>query len=205
MVAEKLDLTKSDKVYYTAKKKAEVVDLGTYPYLTISGQSAPDAERFLSAIEKLYKVAYTIKFMQKAEDLDFKIPKMEGQWWIAGGYEQQHLLESTPQDQWHWRLLMRMPISVSEGVFEAGVAAAVSRDKSLDVTDVQYEVINLGECVQCLHVGSYQEEKPTIDKILSLMQEQCLKPNGYHTEIYLNDPRRTAEEKLRTIIRHPVC
>ncbi|MCV9388202.1 GyrI-like domain-containing protein [Reichenbachiella ulvae] len=202
MIAEKLDLAITDKSYYRAKTEAAVEDFGTYPYLTIAGQCAPEDEIFLGAIEKIYQLAYAIKFLQKADDLDFKVPKMECEWWVKGGPERQSDFISVAREEWCWRIMIRMPISVSDEVYKQGMA--VAKEKGKQVADVQYEIIEQGKCVQCLHLGSYEEEGPTVDKILNLMKEEGLKHRGYHKEIYLSDPRKTAESKLKTIIRHPV-
>lgn len=202
MVAEKLDLAVSDKPYYRATLEAEVEDFGSYPYLTISGQCAPEDEAFNSSIEKIYKVAYAIKFLQKADDLDFKVPKMECEWYIKG--EDQSKFISTPREEWCWRIMIRMPISVSEAVYQEGMRAAKEKKKGVDPSEVKYEIVEQGKSVHCLHVGSYDAEEATISKIRDLMEREDLVYNGFHKEIYLSDPRKTAEEKLRTIIRYPV-
>jgi hypothetical protein len=195
-------LAVSDKAYYRGQKEAEVHDFGTYPYLTIAGHCAPEDYEFLSAIEKIYKVAYAIKFLQKADDLDFKVPKMECEWWING--EDQSQFAATPREEWCWRIMIRMPISVSESVYEDGMNVAKKKSKGIDLSGVKYEIVEQGLSVQCLHLGSYEEEEATIAKILDLMEREGLVHNGYHKEIYLSDPRKTPEERLKTIIRHPV-
>lgn len=204
MVAEKLNLSKSDKEYYSAKENAQIIELGDYPYLTIEGKGAPESSDFADAIGKVYKVAYTIKFMQKAENLDFVVPKMESEWFIDGDQNNQKNFSNTPREQWKWKIHIRMPISVSEQIFNRAIQEISTKKSNLDVTKVKYEIIRQGKSVHCLHIGSYDDEECTLAKIDKVIQEEKLTITGYHKEIYLNDPRKTTEEKLRTIIRYPV-
>ncbi|MGL1888607.1 MAG: GyrI-like domain-containing protein [Reichenbachiella sp.] len=204
MIAEKLDLAKSDKDYYTAKKSAQIVELGSYPYLTIQGIGPPETPSFEEAIRKVYKIAYTIKFMQKEEDLDFKVPKMECEWFIEGGPKVQDQFKNTPREEWCWKIHIRVPISVTQQVFEEAGSTIRSKKKTIDISAVKFEIINQGKSVQCLHVGSYENEESTIIKIHELIDHESLTIQGYHKEIYLSDPRKSPEEKLRTILRYPV-
>ena len=203
MLAEKLDLAKSDKNYYQAPKFPEIRDLDPYYYLTVSGQSSPEHPLFFKAIEQLYSIGYGIKFLLKGEDLDFTVPKMEGFWYIKGGPENQVNFPITPREEWCWKILIRMPDFVEEThFFRAAENARVKKGRSFD--DVKYELINEGTCVQMLHLGSYEDEAPTVQRLHSFIAERNLQISNYHHEIYLSDPRRTAPEKLKTIIRYAV-
>ena len=101
MILEKINLEKTDTNYYKATQKPHLVELDAHYYLSISGQSAPDAPLFMEAIETLYAVAYGIKFLAKGEDLDFTVPKMEGYWWIDGGLDNQAAFMQTPSSEWY--------------------------------------------------------------------------------------------------------
>ena len=204
MVAEKLDLSKIDGEYYKVGKKPELRQLSPYNYLTIEGQSSPADKLFLSAIETLYAVAYSIKFITKAEDDDFVVPKMEGFWWIAGGVEDQEEFENTPQDQWFWKITIRMPDFVTKNHFNRAVETVKFKKAPANLDRIRFEEINEGKCAQVLHLGSYNEEKPTLEKLFQFIASEGLEIAGYHHEIYLSDPRRTPEEKLKTIIRYAV-
>ncbi|WP_462247618.1 GyrI-like domain-containing protein [Ekhidna sp.] len=202
---EKFDLKKADKNYYSAKRKPELKDLDSYYYLSLSGRCDPQADEFLEAIDKLYAVAYGIKFICKAEDMDFVVPKMEGFWWIDGGLEAQHKFAQTPPDQWNWKIVIRMPDFVEGDHYYRGVQKVKAKNPELlKNDDVKFELINEGLCVQGLHIGSFYEEEPTIAGIMTFIQENGLQVNGYHHEIYLSDPRKTPEEKLKTILRYAV-
>ncbi|REE05835.1 GyrI-like domain-containing protein [Marinoscillum furvescens] len=203
---QKTNLAKTDPTYYSAKKTPQILQLGEYPYLTISGQCAPEDPAFWQAIEAIYAYAYAIKFSAKANDMDFVVPKMECQWWISGGLEAQHLFTQTPREEWHWKIAIRMPDFIEPSNFEqASSMVSTKKAKShLPLQKVNYELIDLGECIQILHVGSYEEELPSIEKMISCLSDSAYAFAGYHTEIYLSDPRRTPEPRRKTILRYQV-
>ncbi|WP_421872731.1 GyrI-like domain-containing protein [Marinoscillum sp.] len=201
----KIDLSKSDSTYYKAAKSPEIVQLGEYNYLTISGQSSPESPLFLNAIEAIYSVAYGIKFLCKAEDNDFVVPKMECYWFVQGGPENQKRFADTPRDEWMWQIAIRLPDFVEENHFVRSQHQAREKKKELTaIESVKLQKITEGLCAQVLHLGSYEEEEPTIQKLHAYITNQNLVISGYHKEIYLSDPRRVAPEKLRTIIRYQV-
>ncbi|MEM8565112.1 MAG: GyrI-like domain-containing protein [Bacteroidota bacterium] len=196
----KLDLIKTDKHYYLAKEEPQVVDVTSYNYLAISGVSSPEDEVFLNAIEALYAVAYGVKFTYKEEGKDFVVPKMEGQWWVEGELP----FEETPRDEWHWNIVIPMPDFVDKKTVESAIQSAIAKKGSSKISEVALKKLNEGKSVQILHVGSYEEEAPTLEKLFAFVSERGLEINGYHHEIYLSDPRRTEPSKLRTILRYPV-
>lgn len=196
----KLDLTKTDKTYYTAKKTPQIIDATPYNYLTINGVSSPEDSVFLNAIESIYAVAYSVKFSFKEEGKDFVVPKMEGQWWSEGP----QLFEETPRDEWHWNIAIPMPEFVNKSDVERAIQVAISKKGSSQLSEVQFRPLKEGKCVQILHLGSYEEEAPTLEKLFAFVAEQGLEINGYHHEIYLSDPRKTEKHKLKTILRYPV-
>lgn len=202
---DKIDLKKEDSGYYSAKKNPEIRDLDSYYYLSISGRCDPQANQFLEAIDKLYSVAYSVKFICQAEDMDFVMPKMEGFWWVDGGLEAQHKFAQTPPDEWNWKIVIRMPDFVEGDHFYRAIQKVKAKNPELLSNDeVKFELINEGLSVQGLHIGSYYEEEPTIAKIMEFIQDNGLQVAGYHHEIYLSDPRKTPEEKLKTILRYAV-
>lgn len=204
-IIEKLDLKKEDPNYYSARRKPELRDLDSYYYLSLTGRCDPQSDQFLAAIDKLYAVAYAMKFICKSEDMDFVVPKMEGFWWIDGGLEAQHKFGQTPPDQWNWKIVIRMPDFVEGDHYYRAVQKVKAKNPELLNNDeVKFELINEGLCVQGLHIGSFYEEEPTIAGIMNFIQENGLEVHGYHHEIYLSDPRRTPEDKLKTILRYAV-
>lgn len=203
-VIEKLDLSKEDRTYYKAETHPELVDLDAYYYLTHQGKGSPSDAYFTESIERLYAVAYNIKFLCKAIDIDFVVPKMEGQWWIDGGMEVQYQFPDTPESEWHWKILIRMPDFVEADHFYRAVQLVKNKKPHLLQDQVKLELAKSSRCVQILHLGSYHEERPTIAKIMDFVKANDLHVNQHHKEIYLNDPRRTPEHKLKTIIRYGV-
>lgn len=205
MEQTKTDLTKTDKAYYQASRQPELVMLSSYHYLTIQGQGAPDHLDFLTAVEAAYTVAYGIKFLAKAEDMDFVVPKMECQWWISGGPEDRELFLTAPRSEWRWKIHIRMPEMVHEDHFFRAVHFAKGKKPQMEeLQRVKFEWIREGQCAQILHVGSYEQEKPSLDQIKALIDAEGLQVCSYHKEIYLNDPRKTEVSRLRTILRYCV-
>lgn len=205
MVISKLDLQKADPNYYKVGKKPELRDLDPYYYLTIQGRSAPEDEKFNSALEALYAVAYNIKFLCKAEDNDFVVPKMEGFWWVDGGAASQAEYNAVPRDEWNWKITIRMPDFVEADHFFRALEGAKQKKASNKLEQVKFELINEGRSAQILHIGSYDKEDESIATLHKFIEEEGLQISGTHHEIYLSDPRKTAEEKLRTILRYSVA
>ena len=197
---KKIDLTKTEKSYYQATPDPGLVQLKAYDYLTIQGVSSPEAPIFTDSIASLYAVAYGIKFFYKSAGKDFVVPKLEGQWWVEG----QLPFDQTPRDQWHWRLMIPLPGFATPTAFNQ-VLSQVARKKKLDrISQIKWESLNEGRSVQILHVGSYENEAASIEKIIQFIQSSGLLIDGRHHEIYITDPQRTPVERLKTIIRYPV-
>ncbi len=204
MVIEKTDLSKTHTAYYKARRTPELVDLEPYYYLSVTGQSAPEDQQFLAAIEELYAVAYAIKFDYKAQDFDFVVPKMEGFWWVEGANSQEEFA-AAPRESWCWKIVIRMPDFVEHLSYFRAIQAV--KDKKPELTGIErvkYELINEGISAQILHLGPYEEEASTIMQLQQFISEQGMKVAGHHHEIYLSDPRRTPVDKLKTIIRYAV-
>jgi hypothetical protein len=204
-VIEKLDLQKADPNYYKASKNPEIRDLDPYYYLIVQGKGHPESEPVWKAVEQLYAVAFAIKFNCKAQDMDFKVPKMEGFWWIDGGLDKQHEMPETAKEDWNWKFMIRMPDFVEGDHFYRAIQKVKLKNPQLIQNDeVTYELINEGKCIQLLHIGSYNQEELNVQRIMDFAKENRLQINGYHHEVYLSDPRKTEESKLKTIIRYAV-
>ncbi|MEV6341552.1 GyrI-like domain-containing protein [Nocardia vinacea] len=180
----KLDLAKSDPHYYDATREPELRTFDTYGYLTVTGFGAPGGERYTEAVQTLYRAAYGAKKIAKADDQDFVVPKLEGQWWVNS--DEPPL--SVPREQWQWRLMIRMPEVVTAEM----------------VSGATFERLTEGDAIQVMHVGPYATEPETLAKMEAFMTAEGLLMNGRHHEIYLSDPRRAPGANTRTILRHPV-
>lgn len=197
----KLDLVRLNKAEYVAPRSPVLVTVKPARYLTIAGRGDPNGPAFAEAMGALYAMAFTIKMAKKAAGRDYKVAPPEGQWWGAGKGQ---LLIDTPPSSWRWKLMMRLPTFVAARDRAAAVRALLAKGKVPIVRKVKVETLREGRCVQMLHVGPYREEHETIRRMMEFAREHRLVSRGKHHEIYLNDPRRVAPAKLRTILRVPV-
>lgn len=199
---DKLELTKMYKTYYKANAEPELVGFGEAPYLTIAGQGDPNGERFAQAAAVLYAAAYGVKALGKAQGTDFTVPKLEGLWWVESD---QPALE-VPRQEWRWKLLIRMPDFITGALAAEAKEKTALKKKELvgDNTRVAYETMAEGLCVQMLHVGPYESEPETAERMHAYMEARGLVQNGLHHEIYLTDPRKTPPSGWKTILRFPV-
>jgi len=197
---EKTDLVKQDKEYYSAKKKPEIREFSELNFLTILGKGEPAGIEFTEAIEALYPLAYGIKKNYKNQEMDFAVPKLEGLWWVNS---KKNALE-IPRSEWHWKLLIRMPDFVRAENFEQAKINVIKKKGIEKIKEIQFEKITERKCVQIMHIGPYSSEPETINQLKEFMKKNGLVENGLHHEIYLSDPRKTAPEKMKTILRQPV-
>jgi len=200
METDKLDLTKEYETYYRAGTIPEIVEFDEGHFLAIEGRGIPGGEEFTSKVEALYALAYGIKTEMKKEGKDFTVPKLEGLWWV----ESDKATLRVPSEEWRWKLLIRIPEFVIPRNVEKSKAEATKKKGMKHIDKVVFEKITEGKCIQVLHVGPYSAEPDSLAKMRKLMEERNLVENGLHHEIYLTDPRRVPEEKMKTILRQPV-
>jgi hypothetical protein len=199
---EKFDLAKAYKSYYTAQSKPQLLDFGPIWYVTIQGTGDPNGEVFANATEALYTLSYSIKGIYKMEEKDFTVAKLEGLWWVDG--DNRNALE-VPKEQWRWKLLIRMPDFVTaEKVEEARVKALGKKKELVMLSDIEFESLHEGSCVQMLHIGPYTSEPETLSQMYQFMETSQVSISGLHHEIYLSDPRKIDPSKMKTILRYPV-
>jgi hypothetical protein len=197
---EKIDLFREHRDEYVMSKEPVLVNVKSGRYLTVTGTGTPDGDVFKQRLGALYGCAYTIKFDSKLRrGKDFKVGVLEGLWWVKGRTVN---ALSAPKDQWSWKLLIRVPTFVTARSLAA--ALATLRAKGRPVAPVKLETIREGRSVQALHVGAYADEPVTIGKMDAFARGRHLRYRGKHHEIYLSDPRRVPQSRLRTILRHPV-
>ncbi len=201
---EKIDYKKEYKQLYKASaKKIELVEVPALGYLMIHGEGNPNTSTdYKNAIEALFSLSYAIKFhiKKELELVDYGVMPLESQWWTDDIKD----FSIDNKDIWKWTASIMQPDIVTNEIFEF-CKEEVQQKKDLPaLQNIEFGCIDDGLSAQILHVGPYSAEAPTIDKLHSFIEEQGLSFNGKHHEIYLNDSRRTAEEKLKTIIRQPV-
>ena len=201
-LTKKIDLYKLHKDQYAASKNPQIVEIPQARYLAITGRGEPGGKEFSSKIGALYGMAYTIKMTRKFAGMqDYSVCKLECQLWLDGDSTD---FSNTPREQWNWKFLIRTPDFIEEDDLESAVKKLLEKGKEPEVKQVKLESISEGLCVQALHVGPYDRECETIEKMMTFAGEQGFEFHGTHHEIYLSDPRRISPERLKTILRMPL-
>ena len=204
------DYKKEFRELYQPSKKPGLVDVPAMRFLAVRGSGDPNQEdgAYQVALNQLYGVAYTIKMSPKAghaidDFFEYVVPPLEGFWWQDGALG----VDYARKQDFQWISCIRVPEFVTPDVF-AWAKEEAARKKKVDVSAVELIEIEEGLCVQCLHLGPYDDEPATVDAMHEFAATQGYVPDfsdkRLHHEIYLSDARRTAPEKLKTVIRHPV-
>ena len=203
-----LDYKKEYKEFYMPKNKPTIVDVPKMNYIAVRGKGNPNDEdgEYKQAIGLLYGIAYTIKMSKKTDHqingfFDYVVPPLEGFWWQEGinGIDYSH------KEDFCWISLIRLPDFVTKADFEWALEEA-TRKKKTDFSKAEFLTYHEGLCVQCIHIGSYDNEPATVELMDSYAQENGyvtdISDTRYHHEIYLSDARKVTTEKLKTVIRH---
>jgi len=202
-----LDLVKSHKpLYQPSAKHPAIVDVPELAFLMVDGRGDPEtAEPYHQALEALYSVAYTLKFTLKKADpeRDFKVAPLEGQWWADDVAPTMADLQRD-RDAWNWTMMIAVPDAVTPAEVAAAREAAARKRELPAAPLLRLERLAEGLAAQIMHVGPYSEEAPTIERLHAFAAAEGYELRGRHHEIYLGDPRRTAPERLKTVLRHPV-
>lgn len=202
MTIEKVDLKKTLS-FYKAKDTPEFIDIPTMNYLQVDGKGDPNTSKdFQQAIEALYSVAYTLKFMVKngPAAIDYGVLPLEGLWWAKDPND----FLTGKKDNWSWTLMIMQPDFVTSSLYDVAKEQAAERKELPALPKLRMGRYKEGKCAQVLYTGPYDKEHDTILELHEFIKNNGYQLHGYHHEIYLNDMRRTAPEKLRTIIRQPV-
>ncbi len=204
------DYKKEYKEFYMPKNKPAIVDVPEMNFIAVRGSGNPNEEGgdYKAAIGLLYGIAFTIKMSKMGNHriegyFDYVVPPLEGFWWQNGIFG----IDYGKKEEFQWISVIRLPDFVTEDDFKWAVKEAEKKKKQ-DFSKVEFLTIKEGLCVQCMHVGAFDDEPATI-----ALMDQYIHENGYendfsekrlHHEIYLSDARRVAPEKWKTVIRHPV-
>ena len=200
---EKIDFKKKLKhLYNPSSIQITVVDVPEMNFIMIDGQGDPNTSKdYKNAVEALFVVAYALKFMVKKSitAVDYSVLPLEGLWWV----DDMTRFNLDDKDSWKWTAMIMQPEYVTRELFE-DVRNQVDKKKGLSaLSELRLEAFNEGKAAQLMHIGPYAEEALTIEKIHNFIKEKGHELTGKHHEIYLGDPRRTAQEKLKTVIRQP--
>ena len=201
------DYKKECKEFYLPPRTPGIVTMPAMNFLAVRGRGDPNEEggAYKKALEMLYAMAYTIKMSKHKPEgyFDYVVPPLEGLWWQAGvrGVDYAH------KKDFQWISLIRLPEFVTEEVFDWAIQEATEK-KRQDFSAVELLSWEEGLCVQCMHLGPYDEEPATVAAMEAYAKAQGYEEDfgegRFHHEIYLSDVRRCRPEKLKTVIRHPV-
>ena len=204
------DYKKEYREFYLPKNRPGIVNVPGMNYIAVRGKGDPNEEEgeYKKSIGLLYGIAFTIKMSKKGNHqiegyFDYVVPPLEGFWWQEGieGIDYAH------KEDFRWISVIRLPDFVTREDFEWAVGEATVKKKE-DYSKVEYFTYEEGLCVQCMHIGPYDDEPATVRLMHEYMKEQGyeldITDKRYHHEIYLTDARRVAPEKRKTVIRHPI-
>ena len=204
------DFKKEYREFYLPKTKPELIDVPEMHYIAIRGAGDPNAEggAYQAAIQVLYALAYTIKMSKKGDHqiagyFDYVVPPLEGFWY----QENTEGVDYSRKADFRWISVIRLPDFVTEADFNWACGEA-ARKKGLDTSGASYWTHGEGLCVQMMHLGPFDSEPASVAQMDAFLAEQGyvndFTPTRLHHEIYLSDARKTAPEKWKTVIRHPI-
>lgn len=209
MAQKVFDYKKVYKDLYMPKDIPALIEVPKMNFIMVDGSGNPNNNPiFQQAIELLYGLSYTIKMSRKKGKqiegyFDYVVPPLEGLWWIDEG---SFSLEN--RDNWKWTLMIRQPEFVNEELLSWAAYELLKKKADMPVQRARFEAFEEGLCVQIMHTGPYSTEPETMKKVEAFLTEHGLKERwqggGKHHEIYLSDPRKTAPDKMKTVLRHPV-
>ena len=203
-MSDKIDFRKSLKTLYQPSAKAfELIEVPAMQFVMVDGAGNPNtAEGYKHALEWLYATSYALKFaIRHATGQDYVVPPLEGLWWS----EDMASFIRRDKDRWRWTMMIMAPDFASAALYEAAVEKARGK-LGESPASLRLERYEEGLSVQILHIGSYDDEGPTLARLHDeFMPQNGLVATGHHHEIYLSDARRAAPEKLKTILRQPVA
>ncbi|MFD1944795.1 GyrI-like domain-containing protein [Paradevosia shaoguanensis] len=203
-MSDKIDFRKSLKTLYQPSAKAfELIEVPAMQFVMVDGAGNPNtAEAYKHALEWLYATSYALKFaVRHATGQDYVVPPLEGLWWS----EDMESFIRRDKDRWRWAMMIMAPDFASAALYETAVEKARGK-LGENPASLRLERYEEGLSVQILHIGSYDDEGPTLAQLHDeFMPQNGLVATGHHHEIYLSDARKTAPEKLKTILRQPVA
>lgn len=206
---DKIDFKKSDKPFYTARTdRWALVDVPEWQFLSVEGQGDPQSSPvYAAAVSALYSLSYGLKFRSKSvHDRDYVVGPLEGLWWA----DDMDAYRAGDRATWKWRMMIRQPDWITDADLDAVRVTSLAKLKGQGETadklkDVVLSSFAEGRALQRLYFGPYADEAPLlIDLHDRYMPENGYQPTGLHHEIYLNDPRKVAPEKIKTLLRQPV-
>jgi len=200
---KKIDLKKDLKhLYQPSAKEVVQVEVPMFKFLMVDGEGDPNtSQEYAQAVEALFSVSYTAKFMVKkgAQVIDYAVMPLEGLWWA----DDMSAFVANDKANWKWTMMIMQPSFVANEIIEAAIVEVRRKKKLPGIDKLRLENFSEGFCAQILHVGPFSEEGPTIERLHEFIDNRTSR-TGKHHEIYLSDIRRADPKKWKTIIRHPM-
>jgi len=213
---EKIDYKKAFKDLYLPKTQPMEIIIPKMSFIMVDGKGNPNDEdgEYKKAVELLYSLSYTIKMNKEIREkidgyFDYVVPPLEGLWWLKDDD-----MDFSKKDKYLWTSMIRQPEFLTKEIFEFACSEVKKKKPNIDVRKARFEEFNEGLCVQCMHIGPFDKEYLTTEKIDKYIKENNLIAdiNGFnedgkirrHHEIYLSDPRKIKVESMKTVIRCPV-
>ena len=204
------DYKKEYKEFYFPPQKPAIVEIPQMNFIAVPGKGDPNLEggEYGGAMSRLYGIAYTLKMSYKGDYkingfFEYVVPPLEGFWW----QDENEGIDYSRKESFKWISVIRLPDFVTEADFEWSVKEATAKKKT-DFSKVQFLTYDEGLCVQCMHIGSYDDELATISAMDNFARANGyaidITKDRYHHEIYLSDPRKTVAAKLKTVVRQPI-
>lgn len=204
------DYKKEYKEFYMPKNKPSIIEIPKMNYIAVRGKGNPNEENseYKQTIGLLYSIAFTIKMSYKTSHkiegyFQYVVPPLEGLWW----QKETRGLDYTRKEDMEFISMIRLPDFVTKEEFDWAISEATNKKKQ-DFSKVEFLSYDEGLCVQCMHIGPYDNEPITIEMMERYSEENGyeidINTNRFHHEIYLSDPRRCDESRLKTVIRHPI-
>ena len=200
---KKINLKKELSDFYNpSKAKVSFVDVPAMNFLMVDGKGDPNtAKSYAAAIETLYSVSYTLKFTVKKGEMaiDYGVMPLESLWWV----EDMTKFDPVKKEDWLWTAMIMQPDFITKEMVEEARESVRIKKNPKALSLLRFETFREGPCAQIMHIGPFSEEGPNIAKIHKAIEDSGYQLSGKHHEIYLSDFRRTAPERLRTVVRQP--
>jgi len=180
------------------------IEIPAHRFVMVDGEGPPGGEAFTQRLPGMYGTAYKLRFALKAAGTETKVGSLEGVWWTESGETDLDRILSSDREGWRWTLLIALPDDAADDQVEDALQAGRAKVRPAIAANLRVESFAEGRVAQTLHVGPYTTERPTIERLHAAIHEAGLQERGRHHELYLGDPQRSAPERLRTVLRHPV-
>jgi hypothetical protein len=201
--ATKVDLKRQLGDLYRAHAEPALVEVPPLRFLMIDGHGDPnDSATFQEAVQALYAVSYGLKFKARGMEhgIEYAVMPLEGLWWIPNA----RVWDFDDKSDWDWTLMIMQPEVITEELVGETLAETAGKKDLVAIDRLRFELFAEGTAAQALHTGPWEAERATLERLYTFVRTAGYLPTGKHHEIYLCDPGRTAPERMRTIVRHPV-